>query len=108
MAELNSKKVSPEDKAKMMQALQNFEKSAMEELESVGQSLEKEQEQLPDILQRLADVDLNNASAQDILSRMTAEEISDFEKRIQVGSCLVPLKNPCVSYLFLYFCKEYE
>ncbi|KAJ3053102.1 hypothetical protein HK097_005045, partial [Rhizophlyctis rosea] len=78
LAELQGEKVSDQERFRMKQLLEKFEKQSREEEDS-----DDEDSDLPDLSERLQGLDLDNASPEAILSALTPSEREVFEKMVR-------------------------
>ncbi|KAJ3281522.1 hypothetical protein HK104_011411 [Borealophlyctis nickersoniae] len=85
MAELQGEKVSEEERRRMIRMLDNFEKESRD-LENEDYEGEQETEVVPDLAERLRDIDLDTASPDTILSVLTPTERKTFEAALKEGS----------------------
>ncbi|KAI9105735.1 hypothetical protein DFS34DRAFT_690219 [Phlyctochytrium arcticum] len=83
VAELHSQKMPEEERQKMLRILEKFER---ESVEREADSDDEDEPDVPDLADRLSGIDIDSASAEEILLAMTPEEREEFEKSIRENS----------------------
>ncbi|TPX58843.1 hypothetical protein SpCBS45565_g07887 [Spizellomyces sp. 'palustris'] len=81
VAELQGQKVPEEDRNKMLQMLKRFEKESEE--------LEEQADEIPDLMDRLAGIDLEQSTPDQILSVLTPAEREQFKASLREGSAAI-------------------
>ncbi|KAH6573393.1 hypothetical protein BASA60_006049 [Batrachochytrium salamandrivorans] len=99
--ELHSNKVNDSDRHRMLQMLDAHEQAELADQDTLDQ--EEGLNPLEDIADRFQDIDLDNTSTEDIISRLSPQEMERFNailKNKEAALLLVPEWQPCVAYIY--------